>query len=62
MKTKNYDFKGEKNNNSKLSDTQISQIKKEWETNNWTLRSLAARYGVTHGHIHKIVNGKTRQS
>lgn len=57
----NCNFKGQNNNNSKLTDKQIQEIRTQWATGSWTFRSLGARYGVSHAHIYKIIKGKTRK-
>jgi len=49
------DFKGEKNGNVKLTDKEIKKIRKEWESENYTLRQIATRYGISHGHVYRIV-------
>jgi ribosomal protein L20A (L18A) len=56
----NCDFKGQNNNNAKLSDSEIKDIRKEWATKEWTLRSMATRYGVSHSQIRRIVLGLSR--
>lgn len=56
----NYHFKGEKNNNCKLSDKEIKELKKEWKSGSWTLRKMAVRYGISHSHVYKIIHDKTR--
>lgn len=60
MKKIKCDFTNEKNGNVKLSNKQILELKKEWSTGDWTLRALAARYGISHGHVYKIVHEKIR--
>ena len=57
---KNYNFKGEKNNYSKLSDGEVKQIRELAERKNLTYRKIASMFGVTHSHVYKIVKGKTR--
>jgi hypothetical protein len=56
----NYNFKGEKNNNCKLTDGQIDQIHAIAATKTKTYRQIALMFNVTHAHVYKIVNGKTR--
>ena len=57
----NYNFKGERNNNCKLTDDQVDQIKILARTKSKTYRQIAVLYNVSHAHVYKIVNGKSRQ-
>ena len=57
----NYDFKNENNGNSKLTNEQIGQIRSIAKTKTKTYRQIAAQFKVSHAHVYKIVNGKTRQ-
>jgi Mor family transcriptional regulator len=56
-----YDFKNEKNNNCKLTNDQVAQIHIIAKSKSKTYRQLAAMFNVSHAHVYKIVNGKTRQ-
>ena len=58
----NYDFKNEKNNNCKLTNDQVDQIKILAACKTKTYRQIAALYNVSHAHVYKIVHDKTRQS
>jgi Mor family transcriptional regulator len=57
----NYNFKNENNGNSKLTNDQVRQIKILAACKTKTYRQIAALYNVSHAHVYKIVNGKTRQ-
>jgi len=56
-----YDFKNEKNNNCKLTNNQVDQIKTIAKSKSKTYRQIAQMFNVSHAHIYKIINGKTRQ-
>lgn len=56
-----YNFVGERNNNCKLTDDQVNQIKTIAKSKSKTYRQIAVLYNVSHAHVYKIVNGKTRQ-
>lgn len=56
-----YYFQNENNNNCKLSNNQIKEIKAVAKTKTKTYRQIAQMFNVSHAHIYKIVNGKTRQ-
>lgn len=56
----NCNFKGENNGNAKLTDFQVSMLRNEWLTGQYTLRKIASKYGISHGHAHRIVNRKQR--
>jgi hypothetical protein len=58
----NYNFKNEDNNNCKLTNDQVHQIKVLAQGKTKTYRQIAALYNVSHSHIYKIVHDKTRQS
>jgi hypothetical protein len=57
----NYHFKNEDNNNCKLTNDQVKQIKVLAACQTKTYRQIAAQFKVSHAHVYKIVNGKTRQ-
>jgi Mor family transcriptional regulator len=57
----NYNFKNENNGNAKLTNDQVKQIKILAAFKTKTYRQIAALYNVSHAHVYKIVNGKTRQ-
>jgi predicted XRE-type DNA-binding protein len=56
----NYNFKGEKNNYCKLTDADVGLIKQIAASKKLSYRKIAAMFGVTHSHVYKIVQGKTR--
>ena len=51
----NCNFKKEKNGNAKLSDAQTEQLREDWKSGEWTLRSLADQYGISHSQVRRIV-------
>jgi Mor family transcriptional regulator len=58
----NYHFKNEDNNNCKLTNDQVKQIKVLAACQTKTYRQIAKLYNVSHAHVYKIVHDKTRQS
>jgi DNA invertase Pin-like site-specific DNA recombinase len=56
----NYNFKGENNNHSKLTDKQVNEIFKAVEAKTSSYRKIGAEYSVSHSQVYKIYNGKTR--
>jgi hypothetical protein len=60
MKKINCDFKGIKNGNAKLTDTQVDAIRIMWTTEQFSLRSLGGLFKVSHSQIRRIVKGIQR--
>lgn len=58
MSENHIDFSGEKNGRAKLSWEKVQEIREKYSTNNYTYRSLAEEYGVTHRIICLIINNK----
>ena len=56
---KNRQAQGEKNGSAKLKKSQIQEIKKIYQTGNFTLKEVGKMFGVTYATISYIVNGKT---
>lgn len=54
------DQHGEKNPSSKLTDRQVAQIRLAYDRGGWTMAQLAARFGVAHQTVSKIVKGERR--
>lgn len=51
---------GEKNSFAKLTDAQVAEIRARYAAGGVFQRELAAEYGVSGNHIHRLVNGKSR--
>lgn len=51
--------KGESNNNSKISEQDVREIRAQWDSGGTTQTALAEKYGVTVSSIHLIVHRKT---
>lgn len=49
------------NNQAKLSDTQIKEIKAKYNTGEYTQSQLAKEYGVTQANISMIITNKSRK-
>lgn len=56
----NYNLRGERNGRSKLSDTQVAEIRKQYATGTVTMRALGAQFGISSGAISNIIHGKRR--
>jgi hypothetical protein len=50
---------GEQSPSSKLSAQEVSEIRMTYATGGVSLRALAAKFGVNHKTIHKIISGRT---
>lgn len=49
-------------NYRKLTDDQVRAIRRRWAEGNVTRVALALEYGVTRGHIHNLLDGRTRSN
>lgn len=49
---------GEDNPNAKLTDEQVAEMRRDYE--DASQRELAEKYGVSRGHVHRIVSGERR--
>lgn len=53
------DMRNERCGKAKLSDAQIAAIRSRWAAGE-TQRELTAEYGVSEGHLHRVVSGERR--
>ncbi|GJD72606.1 hypothetical protein CFIICLFH_0823 [Methylobacterium goesingense] len=54
------DQHGQKNPSAKLTDSQVAQIRLAYDKGGFTMEQLAARFGVRHQTVSKIVRGERR--
>lgn len=55
-----HDEHGEKNPHAKLTDGEVAQIRLAFSQGGYTQAALAARFGVSHQHVSKLVRGSRR--
>jgi len=55
-------LRGESHPRSQLTDEQVRQIRRSWETRHYTLAELGELFGVSRSHICKIIYRKRRTS
>ena len=56
MKKINCDFGKEKNGNAKLTHEQVLELRHLRETEGYSERTLASKFGICKTHAHRIIN------
>lgn len=51
--------RGEHNKNSKITESQVKELKKLFKTKEWTIRELAEKFNISEGNVYCIKSGKT---
>lgn len=55
-------YKGERNNNCKLSDVEVEEIKRLYATGNYTQKEIGYMYGINRGTVSRLCSGARRAS
>lgn len=59
-KGRRHDVRGEKNGMAKLTEKEVNKIRKEYKLGKVSQYFLAAKFGVSQGHISEIINNVKR--